>query len=83
LGHRPAKKLEEATVVAIDGPFEVSIDAEQVTVDEPVTCTHRVTLTISGFMTKLDWYDIEADADFYLVDGDWNDHYVIAEAALL
>jgi hypothetical protein len=74
-------ELGEASVLAIDGPFEVSIDAERVTLDEPVTCTHQVTLTISGFMTKWDWYDIEDDAGVYLLDGDWNDHYVMVEAA--
>ncbi len=75
------KALEDAEVLAIDGPFEVLIDAGHVTLDEPVTCTHQVTLTISGFMTKWDWYDVEDDASVYLVDGDWNDHYVVVEAA--
>lgn len=75
------KELDEASVAAVDGPFEVSVAANEVTLDEPVTCTYQVTLTISGFMTKWDWYDVEDDAGVYLLDGDWNDHYVMVEAA--
>jgi hypothetical protein len=75
------KALEDAELLAIDGPFEVSIGADHVTVDEPVTCTHQITLSLSGFMTKWDWYDLEDEADISLVDGDWNDHYVVVDAA--
>ncbi len=46
-----------------------------------MTCTHQVTLTISGFVTKWDRYDVENDTSVYLIDGDWNDHYLIVEAA--
>jgi len=75
------RSLEDAELVAIDGPFEVSIGADQVMLDELVTCTHQVQLSISGFMAKWDWYDLDDDSDVTLVDGDWNDHYVVLDAA--
>jgi hypothetical protein len=50
-------------------------------VDEPVMCTHQVTLSFSGFMSKFDWYGLDDDAGIYLVNGDWNDYTVIVEAA--
>jgi hypothetical protein len=45
-----------------------------------VTCTHQVTLSFTGFMQKFEWYGLDENADFFLNDGDWNDHYVSLDA---
>lgn len=38
-----------------------------------------VTLSFSGFMSKFNWYGLEDDSGFFLIDGDWNDYTVLVE----
>jgi hypothetical protein len=49
--------------------------------DKPVTCTYRVALSFTGLMEKSIWYGMEDEDDLFLMDGDWNNHYVAVDAA--
>jgi len=71
--------FEDPSISYIDGPFEVSIDADEPVLDQPVTCTHQVMITFSGTMAKSEWYVDDQD-EIDLWDGDLNDYYVGVEA---
>jgi pimeloyl-ACP methyl ester carboxylesterase len=73
-------EFEDVQLVAIDGPSDIMIDASGMEFDKPVICTYRVTLSFTGFMEKFNWYGMEDEDDLFLMDGDWNDHYVSADA---
>jgi hypothetical protein len=74
-------EFEDVQLTAIDGPSDITIDASGMEFDKPVTCTYRVALSFTGLMEKSIWYGMEDEDDLFLMDGDWNNHYVAVDAA--
>lgn len=71
--------FEDAQPTAIDGPSDILIDVPNIVFDKPVTCSHQVTLSFTGVMEKFNWYGLEDDDGFSLIDSDWNEYYVLVD----
>ncbi|MFC8618976.1 PIN domain-containing protein [Micromonospora purpureochromogenes] len=72
-------EMENVMVTHIESPLDVKIEPDTPESGEPVRCTHEVTVSIDGAMTKSDWYS-HAYPDLDLWDNDLNEHYVSVDA---
>jgi pimeloyl-ACP methyl ester carboxylesterase len=73
-------EFEDAQLTAIDGPSDILIDVPNIVFDKLVTCIHQVTLSFAGMMEKSNWYGLEGEDGFFLIDSDWNKYYVTVDA---